>query len=97
MGWQGTVRMNQGRKIYTTAVETLISFSGSEASMVYTPLSRPTVYTFSLCFLKENGLHHSLCCSVTLGSCERPSEEGVTHTTVYVTVVASVLQDLRPP
>ena len=44
------------KKVYTTTVATLFfffAFSGSEASMVYTLLSGPMVYTLFPCFRKE--------------------------------------------
>ena len=49
----GSAMVNNGpdreEKIHTTTVETLLFFSGSEASMVYTILPRPMVYTLVPC------------------------------------------------
>ena len=40
-------------KVYTTVETLLFSFSGSEASMVYTLLSGPMAYTSLLCFPRK--------------------------------------------
>ena len=63
----------QGRRGITSAVRWNLrpaifgfAFSGSEASMVYTFLSGPMVYTlFPFSFPAKNGKHHSSFCSVT--------------------------------
>ena len=43
-------RISGKEKVYTTTVEALLSFSRSDASMVYTLLSGPVVYTLLPCF-----------------------------------------------
>ena len=72
------------------------SFSGSEASMVYTLLSGPMCIPFPL-LSQENGIHHSFFGSVTLGSGNRPRKEGCHGGGVYSFFKFLVVRQPRSP
>ena len=76
--------MTGKKKVYTTNVETplFLLFPGLRLYGVYPSFRTYGVYPFPL-FSQEKGIHHSLFCSVTSGSGDRPRKEGSRGGGVY--------------